>query len=226
MKKVFFGSMIVAALTLSGCGGGGTSASQSGGGGTSGTTASRSGFFIDSAVSGVSYYGDKDSSGITDSTGKFYFKDGERETFKIGKIILGHVDMTSAPNKTVVTPIDLVNGKTKGTYDSSDYSNPKVTKMASFLQSLDKDHDPTNGIDIDTSTAEALDSPDTSEFDMSQKEMDTSEFDDYMKKAGVNSSDYVNTSAAESEFKKDMEDGMKNGSIDMAGDGKHHIKMD
>ncbi len=215
MKKVAFGSMLVATLVLSGCGGGGSS----------GTTASRVGFFLDSAVSGVSYYGDQNSSGITDSTGKFYFKDGEKETFRIGKIILGHVDMTSAPNKTVVTPIDLVNGKPKA-YDTSDYSNPKVSKMASFLQSLDKDHDPTNGIEIDTSTAEALDSPDTSEFDMSQKEMDTSEFDDYMKKAGVNSSDYVDSSSAETEFKKEMGDGMDNGSIDMAGDGKHHIKMD
>jgi len=219
VKKTAFGFMLVAAIlvlsVLSGCGGSGTS----------GTATSQNGFLLDSAVSGVTYMGDKNSSGITDSQGKFNFKEGEKETFKIGKVILGEVDMANALNNAIITPIELVEGKIKGTYDSSDYRNLKIMTMTSFLQSLDDDHDHTNGIAISSGMTEALDTSDTSAFYMSKNEMNSSTFDYYMKRAGILSSDYVDSSTAASHFQSDMQDGMDSGTIGTSGDGKHHMMM-
>jgi len=112
----------VAASTLSACGGSGTPPLQ--------------GVFLDSAVSGVSYTGDKGSQGITNSTGTFNYQPGEKVTFTIGQMILG-----TATGDPIVTPVSFETGV--GTH---------AKRVLRTLQTLDSDGDPTNGITISANT--------------------------------------------------------------------------
>jgi hypothetical protein len=136
MKRIYIASMI---LLLSACGGGG------GGGGQpstvdgdnlgEGDSDERSlGVFIDSAVSGLSYYCGE-YSGVTGSDGRFSCVNGDYVTFHVGGITIG-----SAVFAPIISPIDLVeDGGTR---------NHTVQNIARFLQMLDDDGDPSNGITI------------------------------------------------------------------------------
>lgn len=95
----------------------------------------KTGVFVDSAVEGVTYTSGE-ITGITDSEGRFEYKSGQTVTFTIGDIVLGTVE-----GADVITPIDLVP-------DANDASNPTVLNIASFLQTLDDDGNPDNGIKI------------------------------------------------------------------------------
>jgi len=92
-----------------------------------------SGVFLDSAVQGLSY-STPTQQGITDENGEFDFLDGEIVTFSIGGIVLG-----SGTAKTIMTPVDLV-------ASASTHTDPEVTNISRFLQTLDDDGDPSNGI--------------------------------------------------------------------------------
>jgi 5'-nucleotidase len=109
-------------LGLAGCGGG-TGQSQS------------QGVFLDAAVTGVSYSGDKGTSGITATGGTFNYYPGENITFSIGSMVLG-----TAPGAPVLTPVALDNlGGAIGA---------QANRVLRTLQTLDSDDDPSNGITI------------------------------------------------------------------------------
>ncbi len=137
-QKNHFSILIVAiifGLLLTACGGGG------GGGGTEATDTPpatvQQGVLIDSAVEGVRFK-TATQSGLTDASGTFSYVEGEVVSFFIGDILLG-----KATGKIILTPIDLVP-------DSVDEMNPQVTNIIRFLQTLDADNNPSNGIQITT----------------------------------------------------------------------------
>ena len=125
---------ILAFTFLSSCGGGGGDA-----------PASITGVFLDSPVNGLKY--EANPSGQTDITrggGKFICKEGDTIGFYVGDVALGQTLC-----KEIVTPIDLV----PGAIDETDpWENPIVTNIARFLQSLDNDLAPYNGININPDT--------------------------------------------------------------------------
>ena len=93
------------------------------------------GFFIDSPVQGL-HYETETQSGTTRSDGRFYYEEGELVTFKVGPMVLG-----SAIGANYVTPIDMVPG-------AVDEKHPTVTNMLRFLQTMDEDNNPENGINL------------------------------------------------------------------------------
>jgi hypothetical protein len=101
-----------------------------------------SGRFIDSAVEGV-HFETPTQSGMTDANGTFKYISGETVSFSIGDILLGR-----STGLTRLTPMNLVPG----------YSdNPQVVNILRFVQSLDEDNNPDNGIRIpDTVTIRGL----------------------------------------------------------------------
>lgn len=130
----------VLVFALAGCGGGG--------GAISTPADVQEGSFIDSPVCGLQYETLR-WSGITTQDGTFNFQPGETVTFSIGNVVLG-----STQAKRFVTPIDLVPGAT----DLRDLSaeNIPVVNICRFLQSLDEDNDPENGITITPETRDFL----------------------------------------------------------------------
>jgi hypothetical protein len=114
-------------LMLSACGGGGSSSQSS--------TTTSTGVFIDSPVQGLSYVSG-DESGITDAAGSFTYEVGQSVTFSLGGITIG-----TAVGADRLTPLDFVPLAT-------DETNPVVTNILRFLQSLDDDNDPDNGITL------------------------------------------------------------------------------
>ncbi len=111
------------------------SACSSGGGNSPDNNATQSGVFIDSPVEGLSY-ASATLNGTTDADGTFSYETNETVTFSIGNITLG-----STSGAAVITPVDMVNGATSET-------DPVVTNIARFLQTLDDDGNPDNGIMI------------------------------------------------------------------------------
>ncbi|WP_016956119.1 hypothetical protein [Catenovulum agarivorans] len=95
------------------------------------------GVFVDSPVEGV-YYETDSQSGMTDSDGGFYYYDGEYITFSVGDVELPEVMAMYE-----ITPMDLVPSAT-------DVNDETVVNLLQFLQSLDSDGDPDNGIYIDS----------------------------------------------------------------------------
>ena len=95
------------------------------------------GTFIDSEVQGLTYKGFFGSEGITDEFGHYNFATGEYVEFKLGRVGLGRLRGKTSP----VSPLDFYNG-TK-TIDS-----PEIVNILRVLQSLDKDGNPENGINI------------------------------------------------------------------------------
>jgi hypothetical protein len=101
------------------------------------------GVFLDSAVGGVDYSTSSGLGGVTDSSGTFYYKPGDKVSFTIGGISLGSV--TGAAK---LTPVEVMGAS--GTADQ------KVINLSRLLQTLDADGDPSNGISINDSTKTTL----------------------------------------------------------------------
>jgi len=122
--------IIMAGLILAGCSGGGSH--------SDGDMNSVNGMFIDSPVQGLNY-ASPSGVGLTDETGRFVCQSGEMVQFMIGDVVLGEVQA-----KDVVTPMDFV--------DPAElymgFNNPMLVNMGRFLQSLDADGNPENGITI------------------------------------------------------------------------------
>ena len=125
-NTVLFFGMFLMVLNLSGCG-------SSGGGGGEATV--QQGKFVDSVVIGLSYKTATES-GVTDGNGVFQYKIGEVVQFFIGDIFIGE-----STGKAIITPVDLVSG-------ASDETHPQVINLIRFLQTLDEDQNPVNGIVI------------------------------------------------------------------------------
>lgn len=134
MRQTLTALSAASLLLLSACGGGGSSPAQT-----------ATGYFIDSAVSGLTYTSGAQS-GVTGTDGSFTYEVGQPITFKLGNIVLGTV--TVDKNKRIF-PVDLVSG-------ASDETHPKVSLMARLLQALDSDGNPSNGITIDDTTRAAM----------------------------------------------------------------------
>jgi len=95
-------------------------------------TGATTGVFVDEPVQGL-HYASGASSGTTGPEGSFRCMRGEAVKFSVGGVTLGSTRCAS-----VVTPLDLVQG--------ADGDQPQVQAIASFLQSLDGDGDPRNGV--------------------------------------------------------------------------------
>jgi len=91
-------------------------------------TTATSGVFLDAEVKGLSYTTDSGISGTTDENGTYSFLPGENVSFSVGGVSLGTV--AGAP---ICTPFDFAAAS---------------TNIARFIQSLDADGDPSNGIDL------------------------------------------------------------------------------
>jgi hypothetical protein len=101
------------------------------------------GVFKDGAVAGINFESSSGLTGITNSSGEFDYREGDRVSFTLGGIDLG-----SVTGAAVLTPVEVM--EATGTAD------PKVVNFARFLQSIDDDGDPTNGINITSSTSSSL----------------------------------------------------------------------
>jgi len=95
----------------------------------------QTGVFIDSPVSNIAYRTET-LSGFTNSEGEYLYHNGEEITFSIGGISFPKVVA-----KGILTPLDIVG--------TGDISNVMVSNIARLLQSLDRDRNPVNGIQID-----------------------------------------------------------------------------
>ena len=111
-----------AILLLSACGGDSTTAV---------------GVFVDAPVEGLTYMSDG-ITGTTDSAGNFTYKIGQSITFSING-----VNLPAVQGSSIVTPVDLVG--------ASSPDSPEAVFIARFLQSIDSDGNPDNGIKIDKS---------------------------------------------------------------------------
>ncbi len=135
MKK--YASSLVLGVILAGCGGNGTDSSSNMGdrNSTDSTSNIAVGYYVDSAVSGVSY-SCGNQHGVTDSEGKFTFEMGSECHFYINNI----------PFK-MVSASELTDGITL---------QEKDVDVARFLQTLDSDGDPENGITISDEIAKVV----------------------------------------------------------------------
>ena len=120
-QKVWFTWLVLIVLILSGCGGGG---------GISNATNKSVGVFVDSNVSGLSYTTSSGLSGVTDENGGYRYNEGDTVTFSIGGITIGSCRATP-----YVTPMSIFPGNMEA-----------AINLAQFLQTLDSDGDPSNGI--------------------------------------------------------------------------------
>lgn len=121
--------LVVLAFLLAGCGMGlGTGHHDS-------DTSSSEGYFMDSPVQGLNYETETHS-GTTGEDGSFSYEDGEMVTFKMGSMTLG-----TSRGARIITPIDMVPG-------AFDENHPAVTNMLRFMQTMDEDNNPENGITL------------------------------------------------------------------------------
>lgn len=136
---------LVATSMFIGCGGG----SSYGGGSSGGTSGgNNNGQLVDSAVFGVNYKCGDGSTGITKKDGNFTCSSFPI-TFKIGELKLGSINKIN-PLDRVVSPQDLAG------VSRNDLNDAKVLAIARLLQSVDKDHNPDNGIEIDNKIRESF----------------------------------------------------------------------
>ncbi len=98
------------------------------------------GIFIDSPVEGLTY-STPSFNGVTDDEGVFLFSPGETVTFSLGDIVLG-----AAVGSAQLSPLDLA--------ETDDELDPYVVNIVRFLQTLDEDQDPENGIEISENVSE------------------------------------------------------------------------
>jgi hypothetical protein len=142
-RSVLLSAILGGSVLIAGCGGSGGGSSDSGneptdeGGSITPPQTSGTGVFLDSKVAGLRYV-TPTSTGLTNQNGEFEYQDGEVVFFLVGSSLLGQ-----AVGSKVITPLDM----------ADENSNPsKVANMLRFLQSLDSDDNPDNGIDISETT--------------------------------------------------------------------------
>jgi CubicO group peptidase (beta-lactamase class C family) len=137
--RVFvFAVLCSVSLLLSGCGS------------SSDTVPAVQGVFVDSPVEGL-YYVTASISGKTDAKGTFsYYPDNTTISFYIGKPEDKGVFIGTCKIKSKITPLDLALDTSK------DVLGNEVTNISRFLQTMDADGVPENGITITTQAETAL----------------------------------------------------------------------
>ena len=119
-----------------GCGGGGSDSSSEGGSSSTNESEIKTGYFKDSAVSGLTYSSCPTPlksciNGITDGDGSFQYKEGDTISFKLGDMVIAQ-----GPAQQLLIPEDV----TPDTKSSE--------KLVQFLVTLDSDNNPKTGINI------------------------------------------------------------------------------
>jgi hypothetical protein len=135
----------LAALICVGCSAGG-SESDAGADTTFASAVLVEGVFVDSPVEGLGYM-TQTHAGITDAEGRFTCFEGEMISFMLGDVMLGQ-----AIAGEVITPMDFLDESEM----PFDVTHPMITNMGRFLQSLDSDGDPENGITISPEVREEM----------------------------------------------------------------------
>ncbi|MDP3586714.1 MAG: DUF839 domain-containing protein [Sulfuricurvum sp.] len=105
---------------------------------TSSDTSVQTGAFVDSAVKGL-YYVSGGQTGVTDGSGTFKYETGKTVKFYLGDANGALIGETNG--STLLTPLDLSDDGIDGN---------RTTNILRVLQSLDKDGNTSNGIEIDT----------------------------------------------------------------------------
>ena len=154
---------LLLAAALSGCGGGGSSSSSEGptpdpDGGTP-VAAALSGRFLDAPVAGLKYtiahatgheaFACEAAGCVTDANGVFHYHEGDQVTFALGSVTLGTVNGAG-----IVTP-ETVAKAVVAANPAADESRVRDNLLV-FLQSLDADGNPDNGITITPAIADAV----------------------------------------------------------------------
>ena len=104
---------------------------------------------VDGVVEGLEYFTTSGLTGLTDENGQFRYLNGDDITFKVGGVVLG-----------TATAEDVASGKTFlqdiADVDRTDLNDEYLENMATFLQSLDENRHPDDGIVITEATRMAL----------------------------------------------------------------------
>lgn len=102
----------------------------------------QNGTFLDSPVAGLTYK-TATQSGITDSNGQYQYLSGETIHFSVGDIKIG-----SVTGSNVLSPTQMIAG-------NENTAHTTVIKILQFLQTIDDDTNPNNGIQISAATRQA-----------------------------------------------------------------------
>ena len=97
------------------------------------------GVFVDNTTTGLTYSNEKGTiNGVTDENGIYQCYPNEILSFSVGDVLLGEAECNE-----VTSPFDLVDPES-----SAIESNDRAAAVAQFLQTMDEDGDPSNGIVI------------------------------------------------------------------------------
>lgn len=130
---------------------------------------------LDSAVEGITYECDN-FNGSTATNGSFVYDPSCGDIkFKVGGVVVGDISAKAIPSDNKVYITDLV-----GT-PRQNISNAKVVKILRFLQSVDSDANPDNGIKIQNSLKTSLEN---STLDLTDDATTISEIDSVVSSVG------------------------------------------
>lgn len=197
-KHTLLRALITAGLTsgLAACGG--SSDSPAADGGNDGNTPpidppassqQLTGQFVDSPVQGLRYE-TPSKSGVTNANGEFNYVNGEEVTFYIGNSAIGQSLAGS-----IITPAEM----------TDETSNAdRVTNILRFLQTMDSDGDPSNGITISESTIAFAETLEVNiNFDQSSADFEASA-DPFL--STVSRAEFVSAEDAKNHFEKTLAD--------------------
>lgn len=174
------------------CGGGGGDHADEGNGDN--PTALLTGAFIDAPVAGLSYSTNSGLSGTTNDSGHFSYRSGDTVSFSLGGIQLG-----STFAAAMITPRDLPNLTETG-----------ATNLARFLLTLDRDQDPSNGIQLSAEVISGASSANIAVGTFNSANFDNSDAADFATSANGDSRELVTAAQADSHLNQtedDLEDG-------------------
>ncbi len=130
-------SISVALISLTGCGA------------SSDSSDSQTGYFIDSQVHGLNYKTSSGKEGKTNSLGQFFYNTGDTVSFSLGNLQLGQ----AAPQADgLITPKHI----SKSVSNNQEEADELEVLLLRFLQSLDVDQNPENGITINPRLVDSL----------------------------------------------------------------------
>lgn len=147
------------------CSGGGSSSSSATN--TAALIQPSTGVFVDSPVAGLAF-STPTQNGITNDQGEFTYLQNEQVSFGIGSVALG-----SATGSMTVSPLDLVGATSLDEAKLLGLTDELVNRLL-FLQALDRDGNPDNGIDL-TGVADQL-SSESLEFSVSTERFISGDF--------------------------------------------------